>query len=242
MRSRLRLKNRAGKPLPYRLPCHLMEQHRSLEDLHGDFPDDAFQAFGVAANIVGPIPIGQHLDHTTFMFDPTQPLEHIWDGEWEGTLEWSIIEGRLECTGIQLRHINRGRSITTSLLRKFRLGSQIDRWRNQRKAESEVWRELGTDHAISDEARRHAIRLRKALSRHRYEPEHFEEVAKVYDTAYSRGDFPTRAVQIHFSQKHGHEYSRSAAAKWVMECRRIGLLPATTQRTAAGNTTQQEES
>jgi hypothetical protein len=52
---------------------------------------------------------------------------------------------------------------------------------------------------------------------------HWQAVAEVYRDALERGEAPTLAVAAKFV------VSKSAAAKWVAKCRKLELLPATTQ-------------
>jgi transposase len=48
-------------------------------------------------------------------------------------------------------------------------------------------------------------------------------VADIYRDALEHGEAPTSAVAAKFV------VSKSAAAKWVAKCRKLGLLPPTTQ-------------
>jgi hypothetical protein len=62
----------------------------------------------------------------------------------------------------------------------------------------------------------------------RYSPEHWQQVAEVYLTAWRAGGRPTAAVVAKFG------VSKNIAAKWVANARQMGLLPPTTRGKAAG--------
>lgn len=55
-----------------------------------------------------------------------------------------------------------------------------------------------------------------------------KEAARVYLDAYSQGRSPTKAVADHFGVKP------NTAAKWIVECRKLGLLGPTKQGRAGG--------
>jgi transposase len=62
-------------------------------------------------------------------------------------------------------------------------------------------------------------------------PEHYRQVAEVYDEALEAEDPPTRAVAEAFSVPY------STAARWVRRTRALGLLPPPQAGLALGNTT-----
>ncbi len=152
------------------------------------------------------------------------------DGPWEITLWWAPVEGRMECVGIDIRSFRQPRkqhlvgsasqlpgtdpqAVSTSLLRSLPLGRILEAKRTDHAGlASEMFRE-------EPSRRWHAPKRRRA----KYGPEHFAEVARVYREAFTRNRTPTRAVARHF------EVSPTAAAKWVVRCRDLGLLPKTTR-------------
>jgi hypothetical protein len=75
------------------------------------------------------------------------------------------------------------------------------------------------------------VRRRK----HHLDDEHYKTVAAIYRAALvdpKRRKTPTKAVQEHFT------VAKPTAARWVMECRRRGLLDPTTRGRAAGKSTE----
>jgi hypothetical protein len=183
-------------------------------------------------------PIGTHHSiKTAIPFDPENPFEITVGSEWLYDLRFAVVEGRLECVGLKLEHSTLGKPITTMLLRSLQIGSQIQRWRQQTIQASETVLEIADLMEYSDDLREEMRRTLGVATRkkHRYSPEHFQLVAEIYDRAHRTGQPPTKAVQEHFSDIYGQSFSRSAAAKWVMTCRKMGLLPPTSPRKAASN-------
>lgn len=64
-------------------------------------------------------------------------------------------------------------------------------------------------------------------------PEHYQQVAEVYDEAMEAGDPPTRSVADAFSVPY------TTAARWVRRTRAMGLLPAAAAGKPLGNRTAQ---
>ena len=73
--------------------------------------------------------------------------------------------------------------------------------------------------------------LLRTSSRKRYGPEHYVEVARLYDEAIAQG---SRAPNRYIAEKMNVR-STSTVKNWVVECRRLGLLPPTEERKARGN-------
>lgn len=66
----------------------------------------------------------------------------------------------------------------------------------------------------------------------RYNRDHYVEVARLYDEALKFGlRTPNRYIAEHLSG----DTPTSTVKNWVVECRRLGLLPPTTERRAKGN-------
>ncbi len=65
-----------------------------------------------------------------------------------------------------------------------------------------------------------------------YGAEHYEKVAEIYLQALREGRSPTKAVADALAG--GYPQGKSAAAKWVVRCRELGLLPAAVKGKAAG--------
>ena len=183
-------------------------------------------------------PVGKpHPTTQGLPFDPENPLELTLGSEWLVDLEWAEVEGRLECVGFRLHHATLGRSVTASLLRSLPIASFIQAERRQKASEAETFLMLSDETGYSgglNQYMRHMLKAAHA-KRPRYPEDHYELVARVYDAAFQTGLAPTKAVQEHFAEIYDHPVSRSAAAKWVMTCRKMGLLPATQPRTATGN-------
>jgi hypothetical protein len=64
---------------------------------------------------------------------------------------------------------------------------------------------------------------------HRHPPEHYKQVAEVYDEAIGSGDPPTQAVALAF------EVPYTTAARWVRRSRSLGMLPPPRPGLALGN-------
>lgn len=90
---------------------------------------------------------------------------------------------------------------------------------------------------ISPEAKARARERAKALSeplRASYSPEHWDDVAQVYNDAVARGDrHPTSAVRdqlIPPRMERDRERARTTAANWVRNARKMGLIAPLTMR------------
>lgn len=60
-------------------------------------------------------------------------------------------------------------------------------------------------------------------------PDHYEQVAEVYDEALEAGDPPTQAVAEAFDVPY------TTAARWIRRCRQLGVLPPPTPGLPRGN-------
>lgn len=164
--------------------------------------------------------------------------EETWEGApaggWEVELLWVDIDGRMECVGLAI--VGDGsQPLTASALRALPLGSIITEGRRAqlRRAKGSLRPALTKLSPADLEAVQADARERiGALSarRPRYQPEHYERVAAVYDEAMEAGIPPTAHVQETLGLR-----TRSQAAKQVARARERGLLPPTEQRVPKGN-------
>ena len=65
-------------------------------------------------------------------------------------------------------------------------------------------------------------------------PEHYQQVAEVYDEAIDEGDPPTQSVAEAFDVPY------TTAARWVRRARALGLLPPPTPGVPLGNRSGQD--
>lgn len=156
---------------------------------------------------------------------------------WEWTLEWDVLDGRVECVGFRLRAIPFGRSpgprpqlapgqvrpLTASVLRQFPLGSTVANARGRQQKMLKRLRRAAPGHEKAIDARLAEWERQRSVrpGRKGYGADHYSKVAEIYREAAALGNAPTRAVAEHFV------VSKSAAAKWVARARGIGLLPPT---------------
>ncbi len=170
---------------------------------------------------------------------------------WLVTLHWSLISGRYEPVGIELRSFTRdederihfGRErlgdrrvptrdettgiVTSTLLRSLPIGRYI-----QRGIVGSV-QPGGWEGPEADDVRERLEAGRPPGRGGRpaqYSAEHWTEVARVYAKAWAHGDPPTKAVA---ERGPGAPVSKSTAAKWVARCRALGLLPQTSKGRAS---------
>ena len=66
-------------------------------------------------------------------------------------------------------------------------------------------------------------------------PEHYTQVAEVYDEAIEAGDPPTQSVAEAFDVPY------TTAARWVRRARQLGALPPPTPGLPSGNVAPQSE-
>lgn len=175
-------------------------------------------------------------------------------GGWEVDLIWTEIEGRSEYVGFVL--VGDGSEpLTASILRKLPIGTLINDsrkrqlqfqisqygpdWHEMQRQALEKWEREGRqgprpiltpdEDPIGLEHQRRSIQ-RLTEPRRRYDPEHYERVAQIYDEAIAAGIPPTAHVQEQLGLR-----TRTQAAKQVARARKAGLLPPTEQRVAKGN-------
>lgn len=125
--------------------------------------------------------------------------------EWRITLDWEVIDGRIEPVGIHIRSTSPGTPVPTGIARILPIGDVI---RRQRTAL--------TDAAIARTTTRVSGMRRSTLAG-------LKAVADVYRAAWERGDPPTRAVADELGINYG------AASNRVARARAAGLLPWTSQ-------------
>lgn len=158
-------------------------------------------------------------------------------GSWPLTVEFAEIGGRIEPVAIRAE-----RPLTTSALRRIPLGAfaeqaRRDYYRGVKGMAETRGPYLGTRQRVSPELRRRArARLPAAEEGVRrpgrprvLDEEHFEQVARVYAEAWTRGRNPTTAVA------RWGRVSLSTAAKWVARARHeFGFLAPTEKGKAGG--------
>lgn len=159
------------------------------------------------------------------------------NGPYDVTLELEWIDGRWECTGVEVRaaELNedlgtpRPRSapplippavVRSSVLRSLPLAKLLGKHFVGVKLGATTQDIDGTIYTFEQDYTAGPSARRPGRPR-KYGPEHFAEVARVYREAYANRKTPTRAVARHFKT------SQTAAAKWVSKCRELGLLPKT---------------
>jgi hypothetical protein len=145
-------------------------------------------------------------------------------GPYEVTLRFEWIDGRWECTGVDVRAVDAAGAkpeiVTASLLRSLPLGRLIDKHLVTFKTAITTEDIDGTVYRFESD---YTGRPKRGGRPVKYGPEHYVEVARTYREAYERRRTPTRAVAARF------KVSETAAAKWVAKCRDLGLLPQTTK-------------
>lgn len=183
------------------------------------------------------------------------PTPALWPdpdhGPWHITLHWTLIDGRAECTGLEIRSdrfVNephgsqwanpeqwhaRPRALTTSVLRGFPLGKIVDETKRSVARWLGSWPDLEPDRQreLRARARQYIASTRKGRKGGRppeYGPDHWAKVAATYADAYRLGGKPTDEVARTF------RVSRSTASNWVARCRQMGLLTPTSQGRPGG--------
>lgn len=161
------------------------------------------------------------------------------EGSWIVTFGWQEVNGRMEPVGLLITKSEErtdrpepSRTITAQGLRKIPIGSFIeqsrqgfardlavvaDEYRQEGKPDA-VWR-------IKDRRRRYEARTGRPRM---YDRQHFEDVAQAYTDGLLYGSTPTKKIEKEFHVSH------PTAARWVQECRKLGLLGPTDERKAGG--------
>lgn len=177
-------------------------------------------------------------------------------GPWRVVLYWTVLAERLECVGMQVLPLTYPEAppgapppFTTTVYRSIPVGRLVEEHRLEAmRAAQHAWERWAEEAQSPGQARiraRRTRRLRDASEqtpeRQRrggrpalYPPEHYEQVARVYEEAWRQGSTrPTKAV-IAWAHEQGHRVSPSAVAKWVARARRMGLLGPTGRGRAGG--------
>jgi hypothetical protein len=168
------------------------------------------------------------------------PLNYQSDGPYTTMFRWFRANGAYQLEGAVIQRTD-GQAFLPSDLRSLPWRTLVDGDVKDRLSDSElvqlmgdVVSEYGTDEARSnwpeDVHSQHQQTLITS-SRRRYDDAHYEEVARLYDEAITAG---SRAPNRWIADSLGVE-STSTVKNWVVECRRRGLLPPTTERRAKGN-------
>jgi hypothetical protein len=150
--------------------------------------------------------------HTETDDDPFQEGRHYpstmqrWpdsDGPWQVTMDWKVVDGRIECVGLFIGAADGDRPITPGLVRGLKVGDLIRQGRA----------DLTEQATAGAEVRRVGMR--------RSTRQRLEEVARVYRAAFDAGLPPARAVADQFGITAG------GASSLVARAREAGLLPPT---------------
>lgn len=180
------------------------------------------------------------VEKSAFTFDLGQR------GRWLIVLSWSVLRGRVECVGVELRSYHQDdaadgfswgrlekdlgdpRPVTATLWREFAIGSVIDK--GKRDARTTVERMLAASPPLRPRLEKESSMWRPSGGRPpEYSPAHFVKVADTYADAWRRGGRnPTQVVAQKFHVSH------STAAKWVARARTKGLLGPTEKGRAGG--------
>jgi hypothetical protein len=182
----------------------------------------------------------------------TVPVQHIGlvRGSWHLGFDFTEIDGRLECVGINIRSLRtklviddagqpqveyrpplggRPEPVTASLIRQIPVAFLV---REAREGLGDVARWQASQPGRSAAERRTLSAVADQLDespRRVLDDDHFAQVAEIYREAWAAGDpAPTKAVAERMKA------SRSAAAKWVARARVMGLLGETKQGRPGG--------
>ena len=144
------------------------------------------------------------------------------------SLGYRPVNGRIEVRDMTVVMLPE-QKLDTSLLRRLPLGAWINEDR-RRITNSAKWTAAASIDRWSSEDMKLLKRLASARVSSRGRPPlsdaTLKEVAVVYRAAYGRGEYPTKAVQEHFT------LSRSTAGRWVERARAQGYLGQTIERQA----------
>lgn len=169
-------------------------------------------------------------------------------GPWWVVLNWAVVGGRIECIGAHVRSYRESGEawppelprwdeappvLTWETWRELPLRSIVRDIRQQfARSELDLTRWLAGQPENADPATQQRLAQEAAAAQYElagpnaHAPSVHEEVARVYQDAWQRGDPPTQAVAKHFT------ISPSAAAKRVSRARTAGALPKTTRGVA----------
>lgn len=172
-------------------------------------------------------------------------------GPWELTFHFAVLDGQVECVGVDVRSVTVVRRddgsrtyrtlpygdgpqrVTAALVRSLPIGSLMSRALERARG---LTRAVASSPYVPKDARDEAATRAADLGgdapgrRRDWPPERLAEVAAVYREARNRRQPPTKAVAERFS------VSESMAAKLVHRCRdpELGLLGPTTPGKAGG--------
>lgn len=146
-----------------------------------------------------------------------EPTEHRWPdlehGPWRLILWWSHVDGRPECTGLEVKLLER--PDTGAWSRRYVLPATA--LRDLRLAET-----IAADRAAMSPEPARASGLRRSTL------ERLEKAAEVYQAARAEGRAPVKAVAEHF------RISQGGASNLVARARAAGFLPPTSPGVAFG--------
>src|SRR5680860_316800 len=157
-------------------------------------------------------------------------------GPWRVTLQFAVLDGAIECVGLDLTPAGDPERLSSETLRKVAVASLMQEAHRELAevladelvdAEAALAADVLPDSVADDygvEAR-DELRLRPAAAhkpkgRTPYDDSHYREVAQMYLRAYSSGaGNPTQQVAEQWPT------SRASAARWVARARQLGHLP-----------------
>ncbi len=166
---------------------------------------------------------------------------------WQVEFTWREIDGRSEIIGMRFWNANADNPepLTDGLIRGVRWGRLMQKARRKLISAATGWADpsfvargverLGGDIADDQAHADGLVASLKEPKRRSYEREHYEKVARIYDTAMGVGVHPTRLV----AEELG--LNRNVAGKHVAVARKMGLLPPTEKRKKRGNPSTEEE-
>jgi hypothetical protein len=151
-----------------------------------------------------------------------------------------LIDGALSIVGLELFGDRVGRDlpnvalgdtphrIDAKVLRELAPGRLLEEYKQTDREQLEGFLRQNGTAAVASDYGQFLLAQVKRTKRTRAHPVtygrlHFQAVADIYRDALEHGEAPTSAVAAKFV------VSKSAAAKWVAKCRKLGLLPPTTQ-------------
>jgi len=144
-------------------------------------------------------------------------------GPWECVVDWTVIDGRAECTGLTTRWVGdraTAQPITVRQLRRIPIGELIDRARSEHAQlllEIETLEPRGSTRSSQQRSALDAAPRRRGRPR-QITDEDLKQVARVYEAAYADGASPTIAVANELNLSH------SAAGARVRRARDAGHL------------------
>ncbi len=152
----------------------------------------------------------------------------VW-GSWPRQLrvgvQWRVLEGEWECVGLRIETAagTCSRPLLAGDLRSIRMGRLLDLARHAIEIDQGTGQGLprGIAPGQSDESQEQPAPKRKG-------GRPLLEAKRIYAEALGRGEPPNKAIAKHFGVKP------NTAAKWIVECRKKGLLGRTKQGRAGG--------